>query len=66
MSLALFRQTLRSAVLEAQDDNAATDAPRGPAPQTALRLLSTADLRRIARGEISIEEALANLERRHG
>ncbi|HTX51260.1 MAG TPA: hypothetical protein VME40_17935 [Caulobacteraceae bacterium] len=61
MSLALFRSTLRSAVRDAQGDDDAPAAPSGPRPQTALRLVSADDLRRIARGEISLDEALAAL-----
>jgi hypothetical protein len=67
MSLALFRSTLRSAVHDAQaDEGSLAAAPSGPRPQTALRLVSTHDLRRIARGEISLDEALAALKAHSG
>jgi hypothetical protein len=66
MSLALFRSALRSAVSDAQSDDAGPPAPSGLRPQTALRLVSTDDLRRIARGEISLDEALAALKAHSG
>ena len=66
MSLALFRSTLRSAVSDAHGDDGGSPAPSGLRPQTALRLVSTDDLRRIARGEISLDEALAALRSHSG
>jgi hypothetical protein len=61
MSLALFRSTLREAVRDAHGEEDGAPAPQGQSPQTALRRVSTDDLRRIARGEISLDEALAAL-----
>ena len=57
MSLALFRSALRSAVREAQVDEAAPgqDTPPEARPSNAEVL------RRVARGEISVDEALAVL-----
>jgi hypothetical protein len=66
MSLALFRSTLRSAVADAQGDEDGPTSPAGLSPQTALRRVSTDDLRRIARGEISLDEALAALKAQSG
>jgi len=66
MSLALFRQALRSAVADAQGDEDSRSEPCGLRPQTALRLVTTDDLRRIARGEISLDEALAALKAHSG
>ena len=56
MSLALFRSALRGAVREAQDE---APPPAPPAPPTNADVL-----RRVARGELSVDEALAVLERR--
>ena len=53
MSLALFRSTLRSAVRDAQ---AADPAPRAERPSPEAELL-----RRVARGELSAVEAVAQL-----
>jgi len=66
MSLALFRQALRSAVRDAQQDDVEVEPSPRPRPQTALRLVSTEELRRIARGEISLDEALAALKAQTG
>jgi hypothetical protein len=56
MSLSLFRSQLRSAVHDAQvEDGARHDPP------AALRPSNAEVLRRVARGEISVDEALAIL-----
>ena len=57
MSLALFRSTLRSAVREAQAADARPAAE--PRPRTASHEAEL--LRRVARGEISAQQALDDL-----
>jgi hypothetical protein len=66
MSLALFRSTLRSALADAQGDEDGPVTPSCRSPQAALRQVSSHDLRRIARGEISLDEALAALKAHSG
>jgi hypothetical protein len=56
MSLALFRSALRSAVRDAQE------APPPPRIETAPQIANQAEvLRRVARGDLTIDEALEAL-----
>ena len=56
MSLALFRSALRSAVRDAQE------APPAPRIEAEPKIATQAEvLRRVARGDLTVDEALAAL-----